>query len=72
MLINMDGKNVIITGETGFISSDLIKKVGEKNHVIVIDNLSIGDIKTIQNLINSEKKNLKRNYNIEILYVLLN
>lgn len=56
----MDGKNVIITGKAGFIGSDLIKKVGEKNHVIVIDNLSTGDTKNIQNLIDSEKKEFIR------------
>jgi UDP-glucose 4-epimerase len=51
----MEGKNVIITGGAGFIGSNLVKRLIEKNHVIVIDDLSTGHIKNIQNPITSEK-----------------
>ena len=49
----MNGKNVIITGGAGFIGSNLAKKIVEENHVIVIDDLSTGNINNIQNLIDS-------------------
>jgi len=51
----MDGKNIIVTGGAGFIGSNLVKQLVETNHVVVIDDLSTGHIKNIQNLITSKK-----------------
>ena len=51
----MDGKNIIVTGGAGFIGSNLVKQLADTNHVIVIDDLSTGHIKNIQNLITSKK-----------------
>jgi len=51
----MQEKNVIVTGGAGFIGSNLVKKLHEKNHVIVIDDLSTGHLKNIQDLVTSKK-----------------
>jgi len=51
----MEGKNIIVTGGAGFIGSNLVKQLVDTNHVIVIDDLSTGHIKNIQNLITSKK-----------------
>jgi UDP-glucose 4-epimerase len=55
MQVNMDGKNIIVTGGAGFIGSNLTKQLSDTNHVIIIDDLSTGHIKNIQNLITSKK-----------------
>jgi len=51
----MKDKTVVITGGAGFIGSNLMRKLSPNNHVIVIDDLSTGNIKNIQDLINSNK-----------------
>ena len=46
----MDQEKILVTGGAGFIGSHLVDKLIEnKEHVIVIDNLSQGKIKNIQN-----------------------
>lgn len=54
-LVDMDGKNIVITGGAGFIGSNLVKHLVTDNHVIVIDDLSTGNIRNIQNLVLSKK-----------------
>jgi len=51
----MNGKNIVVTGGAGFIGSNLVKQLADTNHVIVIDDLSTGHIKNIQNLITTKK-----------------
>ena len=51
----MQDKNIIVTGGAGFIGSNLVKKLQEKNHVTVIDDLSTGYINNIHTLITDEK-----------------
>jgi len=51
----MKDKTVVVTGGAGFIGSNLAKELANKNHVKVIDNLSTGNIKNIQDLIDSNK-----------------
>lgn len=55
MLIHMDGKKIVITGGAGFIGSNLVKRLLEKNQVIVIDDLSTGNMDNIQDVITSKK-----------------
>ena len=58
-------KNVLITGGAGFIGSHLASKYVEAGHnVTVIDNLSTGSLKNIDNLKNYS------NFNIEIADIL--
>ncbi|MBE3114413.1 MAG: SDR family oxidoreductase [Actinobacteria bacterium] len=51
----MKNKTVVITGGAGFIGSNLVRKLSPNNHVIVIDDLSTGNIKNIQDLTDSNK-----------------
>lgn len=51
----MKNKKVVVTGGAGFIGSNIAKELAIKNHVIAIDDLSTGDIKNIQDLIDSKK-----------------
>ena len=42
-------KNVCVTGGAGFIGSNLVSKlISEGYHVLVIDNLSTGNIENLQ------------------------
>jgi len=51
----MDQEKILVTGGAGFIGSHLVDKLIEnKEHVIVIDNLSQGKIKNIQKHIGLE------------------
>lgn len=49
----MKDKTVVVTGGAGFIGSNIAKELSNKNHVIIIDDLSTGNIKNIQDLPNS-------------------
>ena len=51
----MNDKNVVITGGSGFIGSNLARNLTTKNNVIVIDDLSTGNIKNIKDFIDSKK-----------------
>ncbi len=51
----MNDKNVVITGGSGFIGSNLARALATKNNVIVIDDLSTGNINNIKDLIDSNK-----------------
>lgn len=50
----MKNKTVVITGGAGFIGSNLARELASSNHVIVVDDLSTGDIDNIQDLIDSK------------------
>jgi len=52
----MKNKKIVVTGGAGFIGSNLARHLSnENNHVVVIDNLSTGHLKNIQDLIAAEK-----------------
>ncbi len=51
----MKQKNILITGGAGFIGSNLTHALAQDNTVIVLDNLSTGHIKNIQDLIKQER-----------------
>ncbi|MBE3136946.1 MAG: SDR family oxidoreductase [Thermoplasmata archaeon] len=52
----MMNKKIVVTGGAGFIGSNLARHLAnEKNHVVVIDNLSTGHLENIQDLIAAEK-----------------
>ncbi len=50
----MKNKTVVITGGAGFIGSNLARELASSNHVIVVDDLSTGDLDNIQDLIDSK------------------
>jgi len=51
----MKEKNVIVTGGAGFIGSNLVRNLINKNNVIVIDDLSTGRLENIRNFIETNK-----------------
>lgn len=51
----MKDKTVVITGGAGFIGSNLVIELTNSNHVLVIDDLSTGNIKNIKDFIDSNK-----------------
>ena len=58
-MADIEGKKIIITGGTGFIGSNLVDKLAEKNNVLVIDNFHTGDRKNIELLLENNKVTLK-------------
>jgi nucleoside-diphosphate-sugar epimerase len=44
MLIDVESKNIVFTSGVGFIGSNLVKKLVEKNNVIVVNNLLAHDV----------------------------
>lgn len=58
-MADIEGKKIIITGGTGFIGSNLVDKLAEKNDVLVIDNFHTGDRKNIELLLKNNKVTLK-------------
>lgn len=58
-MADIEGKKIIITGGTGFIGSNLVDKLAEKNDVLVIDNFHTGDRKNIELLLENNKVTLK-------------
>lgn len=51
----MKVKCVVVTGGAGFIGSNLARALAKDNTVIVIDNLSTGNFKNIQDLVGTNK-----------------
>lgn len=51
----MKNKNIVVTGGAGFIGSNLVWRLSSDNQVTVIDNLSTGYLKNIQELIDEKK-----------------
>ncbi|EMR72996.1 nucleoside-diphosphate-sugar epimerase [Thermoplasmatales archaeon SCGC AB-539-N05] len=51
----MRGKHIIVTGGAGFIGSNLTRKLSENNKVVVVDDLSTGHFKNIQDLVDAKK-----------------
>jgi UDP-glucose 4-epimerase len=47
-------KKVVITGGAGFIGSNLAQELAKNNRVIIIDDLSTGNLKNIKDLIDSD------------------
>lgn len=52
----MKNKNILVTGGLGFIGSHITNELLENNEVVVLDNLSTGDV---NNLKNPDHENLK-------------
>jgi len=50
----MKGKNVVVTGGAGFIGSNLVRALAKENEVIVIDDLSTGNLENIKDLIDNQ------------------
>ena len=51
----MKGKNVVVTGGAGFIGSNLVRALAGENEVIVIDDLSTGNLENIKDLIDDQR-----------------
>jgi len=49
----MKGKKIVVTGGAGFIGSNLARTLTIENQVVVVDNLSTGHLKNIQDLIDN-------------------
>lgn len=47
-MVELSGKNVIVTGGAGFIGSNLVEELCKKNKVLVIDNLHTGSTKNLE------------------------
>jgi len=49
----MKGRNIVVTGGAGFIGSSLTQVLAKENSVVVVDDLSTGNLGNIQDLIKS-------------------
>jgi len=58
-MADIENKKIIVTGGTGFIGSNLVDKLAEKNEVLVVDNFHTGDQKNIESLIDNNKVQLR-------------
>ena len=54
-MVIMKDKNIVITGGAGFIGSNLTKELADENDVTVLDDLSTGYLKNIQDAIDADK-----------------
>jgi len=43
----MEGKRVLVTGGAGFIGSHLVERLGARNEVTVLDDLSTGSLRNL-------------------------
>ena len=50
----MNGSCIVVTGGAGFIGSTLVRELADKNHVIVVDDLSTGHLNNIQDMIDTD------------------
>ncbi len=50
-MIELRGKNILITGGSGFIGSNLCDSLVEQNKIVCLDNLSTGNFNNIKHLI---------------------
>lgn len=51
----MKGKEVVVTGGAGFIGSNLVRVLAIENNVIVIDDLSTGNLYNIEDIVDDSK-----------------
>jgi UDP-glucose 4-epimerase len=51
----MNNKCIVVTGGAGFIGSNLVKELEKENRIIVIDDLSTGNIQNIKNFIDEDR-----------------
>ena len=63
--MNIRNKICLITGGAGFIGSNLANKLSEKNKVIIVDNLSNGNLQNLKKndnlkFFNLDVRNIKR------------
>jgi UDP-glucose 4-epimerase len=59
----LKNKNVIVTGGAGFIGSNLVERLLEDNEVTIIDDLSTGKIKNVEDLADKNLKFIKKSIN---------
>jgi UDP-glucose 4-epimerase len=55
----MRNKTVVVTGGAGFIGSNIAKELSNNNKVIILDDLSTGNIKNIEDINNNNIKFIK-------------
>jgi UDP-glucose 4-epimerase len=53
----MNGKKVVVTGGAGFIGSNLVRALTENNELVILDDLSTGNLENINDLVNTKKVN---------------
>lgn len=50
----MNGKRIIVTGGAGFIGSNLVRFLADENDVVVVDDLSTGELGNIRDLVDDQ------------------